>query len=257
MRLAEISFPAETPATEPPLIVAHGLFGAARNWRAHAKRMGAGRDVIVVDMRNHANSGWDDLNDYPAMADDLAETILAHGGKASVVGHSMGGKAAMALAQTHAQMIDKLIVADIAPVAYDHSLTPQIEAMQNVDLSQLTRKSEVDAALASEIDEPAVRAFLAQSADLAEGAKRWALNLSALNANMDLITDYPGLTGIFTGPTLFLYGGASDYVPESSHPLIRKLFPATEFQVLEGAGHWLHAEKPREFLTAVTTFLSK
>lgn len=256
MRLAEITFPAAEPASQPPLIVAHGLFGAARNWRAHSKRMGAGRDVVVVDMRNHANSGWDDVHDYPAMAADLAETIMACGGKASVLGHSMGGKAAMALAQTRPELIDRLIIADIAPVAYDHSLTPQVEAMEALDLSPFRRKSEVDAALADRVAEPAVRAFLAQSADLTEGAKRWGLNLTALKANMDLITGYPELDGVFEGPTLFLYGGASDYVPDSARPLICALFPAVEFQALEGAGHWLHAEKPREFLTAVTTFLS-
>ena len=254
MRLAETEYAPEAE-TAPPLVVAHGLFGAAKNWRAHAKRFGAGRRVIAVDMRNHGESGWDARHDYPAMAEDLAETIEAAGGRAALLGHSMGGKAAMALAQTRPELIEKLIVADIAPVAYRHDLLDEIEAMRAVDLASMTRRSEVQDAIAARIDAPGVAAFLAHSARLGE-APGWALNLDALAENMPLITGYPDLDGVYDGPAFFLLGAKSDYVRVEHREKILRLFPNASHKALAGAGHWLHADKPREFLDAVNEFLS-
>ena len=255
MKLAQIEF-AKDGEDRPPLVVVHGLFGAAKNWRAHAKRMGPGRRVLAVDMRNHGDSPWDDVHDYPAMAEDLAAVIEAHGGRAAVLGHSMGGKAAMTLASRRPDLVEALIVADIAPAAYGHSLTPEIDAMRGVDLAGMTRRSEVEAALEADVPERAVRAFLAHSAIL-DDAPRWTLNLDALRANMDLITGFPNLSEAYRGPTLFLTGGASHYVRESHRSEVLRLFPAAEHEALPGAGHWLHVDKPREFLDAVNGFLDK
>jgi pimeloyl-ACP methyl ester carboxylesterase len=254
MQLAITEFAPDGPTEAAPLIVVPGLFGSARNWRAHAKRMGPGRRVIAVDMRNHGASPWSDVHDYPAMAEDLAELIADVGGEAAVLGHSMGGKAAMVLAQTRPEMIEALIVADIAPVAYDHDLLTEIEAMLAVDLAPLTRRSEVEAALEAHLKIPAVRSFLAQSAVL-DDAPHWSLNLMALKANMRAITGFPELPGQYDGPVLFLSGGTSDYVQDLHHPRIRQMFPNVVFEVLEGAGHWLHAEQPRGFVDAVNGFL--
>lgn len=260
MRLAQLEFDGrddvETGAEPdaPPLVVAHGLFGAAKNWRAHAKRMGPGRRVIAVDMRNHGESPWDDAMDYPSMAADLAELIEALGGRAAVLGHSMGGKASMALAQTRPELVERLIVADIAPVAYDHTLIGEVEAMRAVDLSGLTRRSEVEAALEPAVPDRATRAFLAHSAILGE-APRWALNLDAIGANMDLIVGYPDLAGVYDGPTLFLTGGASDYVRPAHREKVVRLFPNARHEALRDAGHWLHVDKPREFVDAANRFL--
>ena len=102
----------------PPLLIAHGLFGSARNWGVIAKRLAETRPVVAVDMRNHGDSPWDEVHDYPAMAGDLAEVI---DGRWDVLGHSMGGKAAMVLALTHPEKVNRLVVADIAPVAYGHT----------------------------------------------------------------------------------------------------------------------------------------
>ena len=256
MRLAVTEFPAEKGVEEAPLIVAHGLFGAARNWRGLARRMSAGRRTLVVDMRNHGASPHDPVHDYPAMAGDLAELIEVEGGRAAVLGHSMGGKAAMILAQTRPELVERLIVADIAPIAYGHSLSHHIAAMKAIDLGGLTRRSEVEIALAERIPEPGVAGFLAQSADLTAEPPRWSLNLDALDDQMALIVGYPDEQGVFDGPTLFLNGGASDYVPASAHDDIRSLFPTARFETLEGAGHWLHAEKPREFIAAVSAFVA-
>lgn len=255
MRLAELTHPAAEGVDAPPLIVAHGLFGSARNWRALIKRLGAGRAVIAVDMRNHGDSPQAARHDYPAMAADLAVTIEAHGGRAALLGHSMGGKAAMALAQARPELIERLIVADIAPVAYGHSLLHHVKAMAAVDLSAATRRGDVEAALASAIPEPEVRAFLALSADLAASPPAWRLNLSALGRNMELITGYPAVEGVYPGPALFLAGGASDYLTEAHWPGIEARFPNARLEVIEGAGHWLHVEKPRPFIDAVAGFL--
>lgn len=256
MKLAYLEYPG-VRKDMPPLVVAHGLFGSARNWRAHSKRMGAGRDAYAVDMRNHGDSPWDASNTYFDMAGDLAEMIEGLGGTASVLGHSMGGKAAMVLALTRPELVDKLIVADISPVAYPHSLAHHVEAMQKVDLTAMRRRGDVEDALEAHIDEKDVRTFLALSADLKADPPKWDLNLDVLKAEMDTITGFPEVSGQFTGPTLFLTGLKSGYVTPDHRPTILSLFPNATHAGIKGAGHWLHAEKPREFLDAVTDFLGE
>ena len=237
----------------PPLLIAHGLFGSARNWGAIAKRLADVRQVIAVDMRNHGLSEWSDDHGYDAQARDLAEVIAAHGERADVLGHSMGGKAAMLLALGHPERVSRLIVADIAPRAYDHSQRELIQAMQAVDLPTIERRSDADAQLRARIPDPAVRAFLLQSLDVAN--RRWRLNLDALDRAMDAITGWPDPGGRFEGPTLVLRGGASDYVAKADLPAIRELFPQARLETIPDAGHWLHAEAPRPFEAAVRAFL--
>lgn len=240
-----------------PVVISHGLFGSARNWNVIAKRLSAGRRVVAVDMRNHGGSFWDDDHSYAALAADLAEVILALGGRAVVLGHSMGGKAAMVLAVRRPELVAGLVVADIAPVAYEHTQLPMIDAMHAVDLSRVGRRAEADAQLAAHIPEAPLRAFLLQSLDLSDGAVRWRLNLDALASGMEAIIGFPALTGRYAGPTLFVTGGASDYVRPQHRTLISALFPATAFQVIPDMGHWLHAEAPAAFLTAVEDWLDR
>jgi len=192
----------------PPLLIAHGLFGSARNWGVIARRLSDERQVIAVDMRNHGDSHWHDSHGYPDLAHDLAEVIDAHGGRADVVGHSMGGKAAMTLALRHPETVHRLVVADIAPVAYDHTQAHLIHAMRGVDPAALDKRSDADAALAAAIPDAPVRAFLLQSLDLKE--KCWRLNLDALEAEMPQIIGWPGIEAEAGHPTLFLAGGDSD-----------------------------------------------
>ena len=246
-----------TPGARPPLLIAHGLFGSARNWGAISKRLSGDRQVISVDMRNHGTSPWRPTHSYDGMAGDLAEVIGMHGGKADVLGHSMGGKAAMMLALTRPALINRLIVADIAPVAYSHSQTALIHAMRALDLEGLTTRMEADKRLAASVDDAATRAFLLQSLDLKETPPRWRLNLDVLEAEMGRLVGWPDVEGTFKGPALFVTGSASPYVDASGRARIRTLFPAAEFQEIDGAGHWLHAEKPREFEAAITAFLDR
>ena len=239
-----------------PLLIAHGLFGTARNWGVLAKRLAAERQVIAVDMRNHGESFKAASNTYGDMAGDLASVIESHGAKLDVLGHSMGGKAAMVLALSRPDLVDKLVVADIAPVRYLHSQLDKITAMKAVDLSVVERRRDADVQLAEWIEDPALRSFLLQSLTLGEEGASWKLNLDALGAAMADVIGFPDIEGAFEGEVLFLHGGASDYVQPAHHAQILSLFPNARFEMIEGAGHWLHAEKPREFEAAVSGFLS-
>ncbi|WP_146344316.1 alpha/beta fold hydrolase [Phaeobacter marinintestinus] len=242
------------PTDQPPLLIAHGLFGSARNWGVIAKRLSNERQVFAVDMRNHGQSPWQDTHSYPELADDLAEVIDSMGGTADVVGHSMGGKAAMVLALKHGDKIRRLVVADIAPVAYAHTQQDNIDKMKAVDLTGVTRRSEAEAQLAEQDVDRMLQSFFTQSLDIAR--QRWRLNLDALAAEMDKIIGFPDTHGSWDGPTLFLTGADSDYVLSEHRNLIRALFPKARFAKIPGAGHWLHAEKPREFELSVRAFLN-
>ena len=247
--------PAETPSDAPPLLIAHGLFGSARNWGVIARRLADRRDVLAVDMRNHGDSPRFPTQSYADMAADLAEVIAANGGRADVLGHSMGGKAAMLLALTEGAMVNRLVISDIAPVAYSHDQSRHITAMRALDLSGLTSRAEADRRLAATVTDPALRAFFLQSLDLKSRPPRWRINLDVLKAEMPKIIGWPQVTGRFDGPTLFLSGALSHYVRPEYRETIRALFPAARFAKIPGAGHWLHAEKPREFEETVRVFL--
>ncbi|QFT57438.1 Esterase YbfF [Sulfitobacter sp. THAF37] len=238
----------------PTLVIAHGLFGSGRNWGVIAKRLADARRVVTPDMRNHGSSPRAPTQSYRDMAADLAELAETLGTPIDLCGHSMGGKAAMALALTRPELINRLIVADIAPVAYEHSQSQFIDAMRQVDLSGLTRRSEAEAQLADAGVEPALQSFFTQSLDVPNRA--WRLNLDVLETEMPVIVGWPDdLEGVFDRPTLFLSGGASEYVRRQDRKTIKALFPAARFAKLPGAGHWLHAEQPRHFEAAVRAFL--
>ncbi len=240
----------------PPLLIVHGLFGSARNWGAIQRRLADGRRVVAVDQRNHGDSFRAETQTYADMAGDLAQVIESDGIPFDVVGHSMGGKAAMVLALTRPDLVNRLVVADIAPVAYGHSNRHLVRAMAGLDLSDLTQRSEADRRLQSAVPDAGTRAFLLQSLDLKEKPPRWRLNLPVLDAEMNGIVGWPeGVTGRYDGPTLFLSGAASDYVRPDHRDRIKGYFPKAVLAKLPGAGHWLHADKPREFEAALMAFL--
>lgn len=254
--LSYVHHPAQTPGTALPLLIVHGLFGSARNWGVIARRLADVREVIAVDMRNHGASPWFPTQGYPEMAADLAEVISANGGQVDVLGHSMGGKAAMLLALTRPDMVGRLIVADIAPVAYPHDNTPHVRAMQALALEGLVTRGQADAGLAVTVPEESLRAFFLQSLDLKADPPRWRLNLDVLANEMPKIVGWPQVTGQFPGRSLFVSGANSGYVRPENRAAILSLFPAARFVKIPGAGHWLHAEKPREFEETVRVFLS-
>lgn len=240
----------------PSLLIVHGLFGSGRNWRAIAKRFSADRQVITVDMRNHADSFWDASHNYQDMADDLAQILAQIAGPVDVLGHSMGGKAAMVLALRNPANMNRLMVADIAPVTYAHSQISNVEIMQGLDIAPLTRRSEADKLLSAQITDAPTRAFLVQSLELSDIGNRWKLNLDALASNMDHIISFPDVKGSFPYATIFIKGGLSDYVQPKYLQKIKTHFPNVTVKEISGAGHWVHAEKPRAFIEAVNDFLN-
>ena len=245
----------EAAADRPSLFIVHGLYGSGRNWGVIAKRLSDNRHVVTVDMRNHGSSPHHDTHSYPEMAQDLAEVITHLGGPVDICGHSMGGKAVMILALTQPHLLRRVIVADIAPVTYGHTQQMFIDAMRGVDLTQIERRSDAEAQLATAGVERALQSFFTQSLDVP--GKRWRLNLDALEAEMPKIIGWPDdVSGQFAGPTLLLSGGASDYVQPEHREAIKALFPQARFAKIPGAGHWLHAEKPREFEATLRIFLN-
>jgi pimeloyl-ACP methyl ester carboxylesterase len=253
--LATLLHPA-AEAVAPTLVIAHGLYGSGRNWGVIARRLSDRRSVVAVDMRNHGDSPRAASQSYPDMAADLAEVIGTLAPPVDLLGHSMGGKAAMQLALTRPDLIRRLVVADIAPVAYNHDQTRHVEAMASLDLDGITSRSEADLALAQAgVEDAALRAFFLQSLDLKARPARWKLNLPVLRAEMPKIVGWPGTQGQFGGPALFLTGAESHYVRPEHRETIRALFPKARFARIPGAGHWLHAEKPREFEETVRVFL--
>jgi len=242
----------------PPLVILHGLFGQARNWAGIAKGLADRRRTIALDLRNHGASPWAEEMDYPAMAADVAAAIEAlPEGAAELVGHSMGGKAAMLVALQRPELVRRLVVADIAPKAYQRgSLLPYVEAMAAVDPSTAGSRKEVDAALADSVTDPGIRQFLMSNLVRGDGGGfRWTLNLAAIRAAMPALTGWPDVRGSYDGPTLFLAGEKSDYVADADLAAIREPFPQAELERVPGAGHWIHAEAPQATLDALRRFL--
>ena len=237
-----------------PLVIAHGLFGSGRNWGVIARRLSDKRRVITLDMRNHGNSPWLPDHSYAAMAADISEIITKIDEPIDLLGHSMGGKASMLAALTNAP-VRRLIVADIAPVAYAHTQQHLIDAMQALPLTKLSSRLDADAALKKTVNEQNIRSFLLQSLNLREC--KWRLNLDVLSEFMTQIIGFPEISGQFDGPTFFLAGGNSDYVQRDHRPKIKTLFPNAHFAKIPNAGHWLHAERPNAFEAAVRVFLGE
>lgn len=243
-----------------PVLFLHGLFGTGRNFEGVARKLKEQAEIWTVDLRNHGQSAWSDTMAYTAMAADVAAFIEAQGLKRpAVIGHSMGGKTAMALALTRPELVERLLVADIAPVTYGRDLAEYAIAMRALDLDGLTRRSEADALLRDAVPDDTVRAFLLQNLVTSpEGALVWRLNLDAIANGIDDIVGFPDelLDLHYNGPTLFLYGGASDYVRPEHEDIIRRLFPNATLDAMPEARHWLHADQPEVFRAKVADFLA-
>lgn len=233
-----------------PVVLLHGLFGQAGNFGAAQKRLAGRRRVIALDLRNHGASPHAEGMGYAALAADVLETLDALAAlPCALIGHSMGGKAAMAAALADAAAVERLLVADIAPRRYAPSLRGIVAAMQAVPPGALRRQAE--AALASAVPEAGVRGFLLQNRTAAGG---WRIGLDAIARGMDDIEGWTA-AGRYDGPTLFLAGGRSEYIRAEDRDGIRALFPRANFVTLKRAGHWVHAEDPEGFLAVVEGFL--
>lgn len=240
----------------PPLVILHGLFGSARNWGAIGRRLSARRRVLAMDLRNHGASPRAAAMDYGSMSGDVAETMEAAGAApTALLGHSMGGKAAMALALARPDAVTRLLVADIAPVPYPPRQARIVGAMRAVPLRPGLARREADTALLAEgVQDAATRAFLLQNLRFDGEAPEWRCGLDEIAAALNAIEGFPEFGTRYEGPALFLLGERSDYVQPEHRPRIRALFPAARFMTLRGTGHWLHAEKPEEFTAVAEGF---
>jgi pimeloyl-ACP methyl ester carboxylesterase len=241
----------------PPVALLHGLLGAGQNFGAVQKALAAtGRRVLALDLRNHGASPHSPAMTYPEMAEDVAETLRAEGAwPAAVIGHSMGGKVAMTLALARPEGVERLLVADIAPVAYPFPLfTTYIAAMQAIPLAPGLTRREADAALVSAVPNPVLRGFLLQNLLFQVNPPRWRIGLDEIASAMPAIGRWPAPAGTYAGPVLALAGDRSDYILPEHHALFRALFPAVRFAAIP-AGHWLHAENPAAFLVEAEAFL--
>ena len=246
-------------AAKPPLVFLHGLFGSAANWHSIATTLQEDRHIIVPDLRNHGRSPHADEVTYCAMVNDIVLLLdRLRLEQVTVIGHSMGGKAAMQLALTHAARLDRLVVADMAPVAYPNRFAPVLAALAGLPLAEIGRRDDANARLADAIPEPGVRAYLLQNlVRTKEGRFAWRMNLAALHEHIEDLMDFPqpAPQAQFLGPTLFVYGAQSDYVRADYESRIRNLFPYAELRAIVGAGHWVYADKPAAFVHALKQFL--
>ncbi len=241
-----------------PVVILHGLFGSARNWQSIAKSLSESYQVITVDLHNHGHSPHINSMTYPEMAEDIALLIqslkLDH---PAIIGHSMGGKVAMTLALMHANQLRGQVIVDIAPVSYRHKFSGIISAMKAVTSIELANRTMAEERLAKQIKDPMLVAFLMQNLIRSEHGFKWRINLQQIENQLADIGSFPDmLKGKQSRvPSLFLGGANSAYIAARHNQTIFDYFPAAEIKMIEGAGHWLHVEKPKAFLAEINNFL--
>ncbi len=242
-----------------PIIILHGMFGTLDNWQTLGKELAEHFTVFLVDQRNHGRSPHTDVHNYTAMAEDLGEFMTSNWiYKTHLIGHSMGGKTAMQLATTHPDLIDKLVVVDIAPKQYPGGHEEIIEALQGLDPTKVESRQEASDFLESRITDFGVRQFLLKNLTRnKDGGYRWKMNLDVIQDHYEEILA-PGIgPEVFEGETLFIRGGKSRYIQDEDWPQILEHFPNAQLKTIANVGHWVHAEAPDELLAEVTAFLGE
>lgn len=248
----------ETVGSGPPLLVLHGLFGSSSNWRAFARQLAATHTVHSVDLRNHGASPWADSMGYAEMAEDVLQVIDRLGLKQpAVLGHSMGGKTAMALALHHPERVGRLLVIDIAPISYADTLTPFAKAMHDTDVVAAASRSEVQRRLQQLVPDTGVVPFLMQNLVAHNDHFDWRINLMAITAAMPQLCSFPRdlLTARFERRLAVFAGANSSYVAAHDGSAFQPMFPRVAVHVIENAGHWVHADQPAALLAQVAQAL--
>ncbi|NWN92826.1 alpha/beta fold hydrolase [Marinobacter adhaerens] len=247
-----------------PLILLHGVFGSLENLGGIARQLQDEWQIHALDQRNHGSSFHSDTMDYPSMAADVLAYMDEQGlDKASLLGHSMGGKVAMQVALKAPERVANLIVADISPVSYKPRHDAILEGLKQVDLTHVRSRRDADEQLAEFVEMSGVRQFLLMNLERipkeeqsASGpVYRWRLNLQAIDDCYANLAKAPEANGAYNGPALFLKGEDSAYIQEKHRDEISRLFPNAELRVIEGTGHWLHAEKTDTFVALCREFL--
>ena len=257
-------FSTQLGSAGPRVAFLHGLFGQGKNWTTIAKGLSGSARVSLVDLPNHGRSPWTDHFSYAEMAELVAELLRAQGGadRWAVIGHSMGGKVAMTLALLHRELVARLCVVDVSPVATRQTgeFATFVRGMRSIDLQTLTDRKAADTQLADYVSDPTIRSFLLQNlrrefSPAGEGW-RWQMNLELLGDQLDKVGAWPDHdVQPYEGPVLWLAGATSGYIRPEYAAAMRTLFPRTQLVTIKGAGHWVHSEQPQVFLTTIRRFL--
>jgi len=256
-----------------PIIILHGLYGSADNWHSIGRELAADHSVFLVDQRNHGNSPHHREHNYDLLSNDLNTFMLKHNlHRSIIIGHSMGGKTALAFGLKYPERVIKMIVVDISPLGYDsNNESPEatghdriIRALQLINTDHIASREEADKQLQQAISSPSIRQFLLKNLKRKpDGKFRWAFNIQALAENMPAI--FAGIIhenetdprSIPYFPLLFLKGELSGYIGPGDEEAIHHYFPWAELVVIPGTGHWVHAEKPIAFLKAVQNYIKE
>jgi pimeloyl-ACP methyl ester carboxylesterase len=240
-----------------PLLILHGLFGCWDNWHPVAKALAQRFCVYVPDLRNHGRSFHSPRFDYDAMAEDVQRLMDALAiERAVLIGHSMGGKAALRFAALHPERVLRLVAVDITHQARPPIYREAVEALVRLELDDLDRIRDVEAELRPSIPDPAVRFFLLKNLEhLPGGGFRWKVNLDAIRRNLPLICG-PVDVQVFPKPCLFIRGSDSNYIEPGDWPEIKFRFPQAQLVTIAGSGHWPHVDNQTAFLDALGGFLA-
>lgn len=256
----------------PAIVIVHGLYGASDNWMTIANALANKYEVFAIDQRNHGRSPHSDEHNYELLANDLKDFIDSQGiEKAIFIGHSMGGKTVQFFAKKYPERVNQLIVVDIAPKDYkqltdfsqqtiDHLNI--INAMSSVDFEKVNSRKDVDIMLSEFINSDRIRQFLLKNLRREkDNSFSWTLNLQAIKNNLSQVLagfnkeDFQNGLNIIGFPVLFIRGSLSNYITDQDAVMIRKIFPYAEIETIKDSGHWVHAEKPEEFIEVVTNFI--
>lgn len=243
-----------------PVLVLHGLFGSLSNWGWHCKQLAQQYAVYGVDLRNHGDSPHSDQLDYQVMADDVRELIVRLGLKyCCIVGHSMGGKVAMQLALNFPDLVEKLVIVDIAPVSYPENADRHmcvLAGMDAVKLNEIKSRAEAEVTLRDYISEEATRKFLLTNlVRNKKGLFEWRLHKDSIRENHANLRAELTATKSFFKPVLFVKGSLSPYIKSEHEGQIKEFFPAASVKLIMDAGHWLHAEQPQALQKILLKFL--
>lgn len=243
-----------------PVLILHGLFGSGENWMSVGNALQESFRLYLVDQRNHGDSPHTDTFSYPELAEDIYQFVRHHSlGKVSLIGHSMGGKTAMEVSLEHSDLVDRLVLADIAPREYPPRLEHLIFALRDLDLSSIETRKDAEEALAQAVPERKVRLFLLKNLErTGKHTFSWKINVDALASHYkEVVKGIKKKGRRFDGPVLFIKGERSDYIEESDMEDILLLFPRAVIKTIPHAGHWLHAEAQVSFVELCREFLTR
>lgn len=239
------------------ILIVHGIFGSLDNWHTVAKQLGERYHVFTLDMRNHGYSPHSDEMSLSLMAEDIKEFIRNKNlENICLLGHSMGGKVAMKFTESNPNLLEKLIVVDIAPKSYKAGHQPYFRAYREIDLTVIESRKALDEAFTKYEKNFGVRQFLMKNIVSKEGGYKLKINIDGIERGYNEIVGSINLEQIDL-PTLFIAGAKSNYIQEEDYKSINGIFSNVHFNEIPHAGHWVHAENKEDFVEAVIQFMNE